>query len=247
MCISMWRAALLLFGLMSSQVQAGEVYVAVAANFAAPAQQIAALFEKHSGHVVKLSVGSTGKLYAQIKNGAPFDVLLAADELIPAQLAQEGLADPGFVYANGRLALWSSQHGLVDAQGAVLRRGSYRKLAIADPRLAPYGRAAQQALESLGLWHTLQDRLVTGESIAQAYQFAASENAELAFVALSQLSGKPEQGSVWVVPEHLYSPIRQRAVLLSRAGDKVAARAFLAFLRGDHSAAVIRSFGYDLP
>lgn len=247
MCIPILRAALLLFCLVSPQVQAGEVHVAVAANFASPAQQIAALFEQRSGHVVKLSVGSTGKLYAQIKNGAPFDVLLAADESIPTQLAREGLADPGFVYANGRLALWSAQPGLVDAQGAVLRRGGYRKLAIADPKLAPYGRAAQQALESLGLWSALQARLVTGESIAQAYQFAASANAELAFVALSQLSGKPQQGSVWPVPANLYSPIRQRAVLLLRAGDKAAASAFLTFLRGDQSAAVIRSFGYDLP
>lgn len=247
MCISVLRAAAVLLGLMCAQVQAAEIHVAVAANFAAPAQQIAALFEKQSGHVVRLSFGATGKFYAQIRNGAPFDVLLAADEKTPAQLERLGLADSGFVYAQGRLALWSSRSGLIDAKGEVLRRGDFNKLAIADPRLAPYGLAAQETLEKMGLWRSVQPRLVTGESIAQTYQFAASGNAELAFIALSQISGKPGYGSMWLVPSNLYSPIRQRAVRLLAARDAGAATAFLAFLRGEQSAAIVRSFGYDLP
>lgn len=243
---NIWLALGLLLAAIDSAF-AGEVNAAVAANFTAPMQQIAAQFTKQSGHTVKLSFGSTGKFYSQIRNGAPFDVLLAADEKYPAQLVQDGLAvaGSGFVYAQGKLALWSSTPGYADA--AVLGRGGYSRLAIADPKLAPYGQAAKETLEKLGLWNGVQGRLVTGESIAQTWQFAASGNADLAFIALSQVAGKPAEGSMWLVPANLYSPIRQGAVLLAGARDKVAAEAFLAYLKSDKSAAIIRSFGYGLP
>lgn len=245
-------AGMLWVALGAQTVSAGEVNAAVAANFTAPMQQIAALFEKQSGDTVKLSFGSTGKFYTQIKNGAPFDVLVAADSATPQRLEDEGLTDKGtgFVYALGKLVLWSVQPDFVDAKGEVLRRGSYDKLAYADPKLAPYGMAAKETLDAMGLWNaTVQGKLVTGESISQAYQFAATGNAKLGFVALSQITrdGKVTQGSYWIVPSNLYTPIRQSAVMLSAAKDQMAAKAFLAFLKGDKAAAVIRSFGYEKP
>jgi molybdate transport system substrate-binding protein len=244
-------AAALLFGLVAGRVNAGEVKAAVAANFTAPVQQIVELFQKESGHTVKLSFGSSGKLYAQIKEGAPFDVFLAADEKNPKLLEQEGLAvaNTRFVYALGKLVLWSAQPGFVDDKGAVLRKGSYNKLAYADPKLAPYGLAAQETLQKLELWDKVQSKLVTGESIAQSYQFAATGNAELAFIALSQITkdGKVTEGSWWIVPAELYNPIKQSAVLLSAAKDKAAAQTFLAYLKSEKALAIIRSFGYGLP
>lgn len=243
--------AALLLGLVSFSAFAGEVSVAVASNFAAPMERIVALFKQESGHTLKVSLGSSGKFYSQIAGGAPFDVFLAADEAIPQRLEQEGLAIGGtrFVYALGKLVLWSAQPGFVDAQGAVLRKGGYNKLAIAEPKLAPYGMAAKQTLEKMGLWNAVQGRLVTGESITQSWQFAASGNAELAFVALSQVTrgGHVTKGSWWLVPSNLYNPIRQGAVLLSAAKDRAAAQAFLTFLKSDKAVAVIRSFGYELP
>ncbi len=240
----------LLFATMIRPAVADEVSAAVAANFAEPMQQIVELFRKESGHTVKISLGSSGKLYAQIRQGAPFDVFLSADEKIPGLLEEEGLAVPGsrFVYALGKLVLWSAQPGYIDDKGAVLSTGGYRKLACADPGLAPYGFAAKEALQGMGLWDSVQGRLVTGASIAQAYQFAASGNAELAFIALSQIArdGKVTEGSWWLVPVRLYSPIRQSAVLLNSARDKAAARDFLKFLKSGQAAAIIRSFGYDL-
>ncbi len=230
---------------------AGEVRAAVASNFSAPMERIAELFRQESGHAVKVSLGSTGKFHAQIRGGAPFDVLLAADDATPKKLEQEGLAVAGsrFVYAQGRLALWSAQPGFVDAKGAVLGKGDFSKLAIADPRLAPYGMAAKETLEKLTMWNAMQRKLVKGESITQAYQFVATENAELGFVALSQImhDGKVRGGSHWLVPQEMHKPIRQGAVLLSGAQDAEAARAFLAFLKGDKARVVIRSFGYELP
>lgn len=229
---------------------AAEATVAVAANFTAPAQRIAADFERHSGHKINLSFGSTGKFYSQIVHGAPFDVLLAADAATPLRLLAEGRAVTGsrYTYALGRLALWSAQPGLVDGRGAVLRHGRFVRLAIANPKLAPYGAAAQLALQRLGLWETLAPKLVTGENIAQAYQFVATGNAELGFVALAQVrGGDSSRGSLWRVPEHLYEPIRQDAVLLARAAGNDAARAFLAYLRSAAARAVIRDYGYGLP
>jgi molybdate transport system substrate-binding protein len=241
----------LLFGTILHSVYAGEMNAAVAANFTAPMQQIVDLFQKESGHTVKLSFGSSGGFYSQIKEGAPFDVFLAADEKNLKLLEQEGLAvaNSRFVYALGKLVLWSVKPGYVDDKGAVLSIGNYKKLACADPKLAPYGLAAQETLQRLELWDKVQSKLVTGESIAQTYQFAASGNAELAFIALSQITkdGKVTEGSSWLVPSNLYSPIRQSAVQLSAAKDKVAAQAFLTFLKSEKAVAIIRSFGYELP
>src|SRR5512142_2979581 len=216
MCIFALRqhaaAAAVLFGLMSSPAHAGEVSVAVAANFSAPIERIAALFQQESGHTLKVSLGSSGKFYSQIKAGAPFDVFLSADEKNPQLLEDEGLAVKGsrFVYALGKLVLWSAQPGYVDARGAVLGKGGYSKIAYADPKLAPYGLAAQETLQKMKLWDKVQGKLVTGESIGQAYQFAASGNAELAFIALSQVTkdGKVSEGSYWLVPAEMYSPIK---------------------------------------
>jgi len=249
---NLWSiSAALLFSTVAGSVNAGEVNAAVAANFSAPVQQIATLFEKETGNTVKLSFGSTGKFYSQIKEGAPFDVLLAADEKTPALMEHENLAvtNSRFVYAIGKLVLWSAKAGYVDEKGAVLSNGSYNKLSYADPKLAPYGLAARETLQKLNLWEKVQSKLVTGESITQAYQFAATGNAELAFIALSQITkdGKVTEGSWWIVPADLYSPIKQAAVQLSAAKDKVTAQAFLAYLKSEKAVAIIRSFGYGLP
>ena len=228
--------------------QAASVQVAVAANFAEPARRIAAEFEKDTGHAVALSFGSTGKFYAQIRNGAPFEVLLSADQATPAKLQAEGgaVAGSAFTYATGQLALWSARPGFVDDQGAVLRRADFEHLAIANPKLAPYGEAAMQTLAALGLLEAVRPRLVMGENIAQTYQFVSTGNAELGFVALSQVmqDGKPTRGSVWLVPATLHAPIRQDAVLLKPGARDPAARAWLAYLRGPKARAVIRAYGY---
>lgn len=246
------RFTLLLAGLIFaiSGVQAAEVQVAVAANFAAPMEKIAADFTKATGHKVLLSSGATGKLYAQIKNGAPFAVFLAADDQTPAKLESEGAAVAGsrFTYAIGKLALWSVKPGLVDDQGTVLQTGAFKHLAIANPKTAPYGAAAVALLTRLGLLENLQPKFVTGENIAQAYQFVETENAELGFVALSQVmsDGQLTRGSVWIVPGDLYPPIRQDAVLLATGRDQPAARALIDYLRGEKAKAIIQSYGYDL-
>ena len=231
--------------------QADEVRVAVAANFATPLKTLAAEFEKESGHTLALSVGASGKLYAQIKSGAPFDVFLSADDETPSRLEKEGDAVSGsrFTYAVGRLVLWSAQPNTVDAQGAVLKTGNFKHLALAAPHLAPYGAAAVQTMTQLGLLAALKPRFVQGESIGQTYSFVASGNAELGFVALSQVfeNGRINQGSGWIVPASLHEPLRQDAVLLARSRDKAAARALLAFLQGSKARGLIRAFGYEAP
>ena len=231
--------------------QADEVRVAVAANFATPLKTLAAEFEKESGHTLALSAGASGKLYAQIKSGAPFDVFLSADDETPSRLEKEGDAVSGsrFTYAVGRLVLWSAQPNTVDAQGAVLKTGNFKHLALAAPHLAPYGAAAVQTLTQLGLLAALQPRFVQGESIGQTYSFVGSGNAELGFVALSQVfeNGKISKGSGWIVPASLHEPLRQDAVLLVRARDKVAARALLTFLKSEKARGLIRAFGYETP
>ena len=241
---------LVLLAGLSPAVAAAEAVVAVAANFTAPAQRIAAEFEQHSGHKLRLSFGSTGKFYSQIVHGAPFDVLLAADSATPQRLATEGraVAGSGYTYAPGKLVLWSAQPGVVDAGGEVLRHGRFARLAIANPKLAPYGAAAQQALVNLGLWDALAPKLVTAENIAQTYQFIATGNAELGFVALAQIRDRDKAaGSWWRVPDPLYAPIRQDVVLLAHGAGNDAARAFLDYLHGAPARAVIRDFGYSLP
>ena len=239
----------LLFLLLSAAAFAGEVQLAVAANFTAPMKQIAADFEKDTGHKVLMSFGATGKLYAQIINGAPFDVFLAADEETAAKLERNGGAVNGsrFTYAIGKLVLWSAQPGLVDAQGDVLRKNEFKKIAIAAPKLAPYGAAAVETMTRLGLLAKLAPKLVSGESIGQTYGFISTGNAELGFVALSQVyeGGKLRSGSAWIVPESLHSAIRQDAVLLKKGLDNKAALSLMAFLKTEKATAVIRSFGYQ--
>ncbi|WP_431096906.1 molybdate ABC transporter substrate-binding protein [Polaromonas aquatica] len=235
--------------LLLAPVQADEVQVAVAANFTAPMKLIAADFEKDTGHKAVLTFGATGRFYAQITHGAPFDVLLAADDDIPAKLEKEGAAvnDSRFTYATGRLVLWSAQPGVVDAQGEVLRKGNFRKIAIAAPKLAPYGAAAVETMNKLGLQAVLEPKVVQGESIGQAFSFVSTGNAELGFVALSQVyeGGKIKSGSAWIVPAKLHDPIRQDAVLLAKARDSKAALQLMAFLKAEKTKAVIRSFGYQ--
>lgn len=228
---------------------ADQVQVAVAANFALPMQQIAAEFEQATGHRVVLSSGATGKFYAQIRNGAPFEVFLSADDETPARLAREGqaVAASQFTYAIGRLVLWSAVAGRVDAAGEVLRRGDFRHLALANPKTAPYGAAAVEVLQKLGLVEALAPKFVQGENIAQAQQFIATGNAELGFIALSQVwkDGKLNSGSAWIVPTTLHGPLRQDAVLLKPGQGKPAAEALLGWLKGEKSRALIRRFGYD--
>lgn len=228
---------------------ADEVPVAVAANFALPMQKVAAAFARATGHKAVVAVGSTGRFYAQVRSGAPFQVLLSGDDETPARLEAEGLGVAGsrFTYAVGRLALWSATPGRVDPRGEVLRQGGFDRLAIAAPRLAPYGAAAMEVMERLGLLPQLRPRLVQGDSIAQAWQFVASGNAALGFVALSQVQaeGRITQGSAWVVPAQLHAPLRQDAVLLLPGRDKPAARALLAFLQTDEARAIIRGHGYE--
>ncbi|MGD9787984.1 MAG: molybdate ABC transporter substrate-binding protein [Sulfuricellaceae bacterium] len=231
-------------------LMADEVQVAVAANFTAPMQKIAADFEQDTGHKAVLSFGSTGKFYSQVKNGAPFDVLLAADDETPAKMEKEGLTAPNtrFTYAIGKLVLWSAQEGLIDDKGAVLKKGAFAHLALANPKLAPYGAAAMEAMTRLGVADALQSKFVLGENIGQTYQFAKSGNAELGFVALSQVykDGKISAGSAWIVPASLYAPIRQDAVILSSGKGKAAAVALVKYLKGEKARAVIKSYGYDI-
>ena len=229
--------------------RADVVQVAVAANFTAPARALAEVFARTTGHEAKLSFGATGAFYTQIKNGAPFDVLLAADNERPARLEKEGDTVPGsrFTYATGQLVLWSAKPGLVDDEGAVLKHGQFGKIAIANPKLAPYGAAAVEAMEKLGLAATLQPKLVTGESIGQTFNFIATGNAELGFVALAQVleGGKLKSGSMWVVPAQYHAPIIQDAVILNRAASNPAAKAWMELLKTPQSKALIRSYGYE--
>ncbi|WP_034412249.1 molybdate ABC transporter substrate-binding protein [Derxia gummosa] len=231
--------------------RADELSLAVAANFTAPIQKIIPAFEAATGHKVTLSTGATGKFYAQIKAGAPFEVLLSADDETPAKMEKEGLAVAGSArpYAFGKLVLWSAKPGFVDDKGEVLKGSGFAHLSLADPKLAPYGLAATEALRKLGVYEAVQPKLVLGENITQAYQFVATGNAELGFVALSQVmkDGKVAEGSAWIVPTTLYNPIRQDAVLLVNGKGKPAAEALLAYLKSEPARAVIKSFGYDLP
>lgn len=229
---------------------ADEVQVAVAANFAAPMQKIAAAFEQASGHKVLLSNGATGKFYVQIKNGAPFEILLSADDETPLKLEKEGAAVAGshFTYAIGKLVLWSAKPDFVDSKGEVLKKAGFEHLAIANPKLAPYGQAAVEAMKALSLYDTLSPKLVMGENIAQTHQFVTTGNAELGFVALAQVyeNGKLKSGSAWTVPSSLYQPIRQDAVLLEKGKASPAADALMKYLKSEPAKAIILSYGYTL-
>lgn len=244
-------AVLILCGLVISPAQAGEVSVAVASNFAAPMERLAPMFQKESGHTVKVMPAASGKLYAQIKKGAAFDVFLSADEELPKRLMQEGAAVVGsrFIYATGRLVLWSAQPGFVDDKGLVLNRGNFNLLAIPNPVNSPYGVAAKETLTKLTMWNAMQRKLDKGDDVIETYRFAASERTELAFIPLSQVmrDGKVGAGSWWLVPPEMHNHIRQSAVLLAAAKDPAAAKAFLAFLKGEKAIKVMRGFGYEFP
>ncbi len=231
-------------------VCAGEVNLAVAANFTGPMQKIAADFERATGHKALIAYGTVGKFYAQIKSEAPFEVLVSADEETPTRLEKDGLAVPQtrFTYAVGKLVLWSAKPGLVDDGGQVLKRADFVHLAIANPKVAVYGAAAVEAMKSLGVAAALEPRWVLGENITQAYQFVATGNAELGFVALSQIykNGQFAAGSHWLVPPALYPTIRQDAVLLTRGQGNPAASALLTYLKSDAARKVIRDHGYEL-
>ena len=235
---------------LSAAAQAEVVQIAVAANFTAPARALAEIFARTTGHEAKLSFGATGAFYTQIKNGAPFDILLAADDERPIRLEKEGDTVPGsrFTYAVGQLVLWSAKPGLVDGEGAVLKGGNFNKIAIANPKLAPYGAAAVETMDKLGLAAALTPKLVTGESIGQTYNFIATGNAELGFVALAQVldGGKLKSGSMWVVPAKYHAPIIQDAVILKRAAANPAAKAWMALMRSPNTQDFIRSYGYEV-
>lgn len=240
--LALWRSGVCL---------AENVHVAVASNFTAPMEAITAAFERQSEHRVFLSFGSSGKLYAQIRNGAPFQVFLSADQAKPQALAQEGWTVEGtrVTYAEGALALWSRQPGLVDPEGDILKEGDFNKLALANPRLAPYGVAAVEVLEAMGRVEATRPRWVQGENIAQTYQFVHTGNADIGFVALSQVlqNGELKGGSAWRVPPERHSPIRQDAILLQRGADSEGAKALWRFLQSDTARGIIASYGYRLP
>lgn len=243
------RYTLALAALLTGAAHADTVSVAVASNFTAPMQVIAQAFAQDTGHKAELSFGATGKFYAQISHGAPFGVLLAADDKTPAKIATEGkgVANSRFTYAIGKLVLWSKQADYVDDQGAVLKKSDWQHIAVANPKLAPYGLAAEQTLSKLNLLDSVQPKFVQGENIGQTYQFVASGNAPLGFVALSQVmqDGKITEGSAWIVPSDMHAPIRQDAIVLNAGKDNVAAQALMQYLQGDKARAIIKAYGYD--
>ena len=229
-----------------------EVQVAVAANFVAPLQQISAGFKERSGHQIAIISGATGKFYAQIKAGAPFEILLAADVATAAKLVAEGdaVANTSFTYAIGKLVLWSARENFVADGVDLLKRATFDHIAVANPKLAPYGAAAEQTLKTLGDYEALAAKIVHGENIAQTYQFVATGNAELGLVALSQVideNGKLKSGSMWIVPQKFYTPLRQNAVLLNKGAERAAAKDFMAYLQSEPARRIIERYGYGLP
>lgn len=238
----------LLFVASATSLRAEEAMVAVAANFAAPMHKIAASFQKETGHKLSLSFGSTGAFYAQIKNGGPFDVFLSADSSAPLKLEEEGLgvSNSRFKYAKGQLVLWSKTEGMVDLKGQALGSKDVQRIAIANPKLSPYGAASLEVLMQLGLLKELQAKLIQGDNIAQTYQFVMTQNAQMGFVALSQVfaNGKIISGSAWTIPANLYKPIQQDAILLKHGKDNPAAKALMVYLRSDNAKEVMKSYGY---
>ncbi|ROL64857.1 molybdate ABC transporter substrate-binding protein [Pseudomonas vranovensis] len=249
-CAPRFALAALATFMTCNSAWADEVQVAVAANFTAPIQAIAKDFEKDTGHKLVAAYGATGQFYAQIKNGAPFEVFLAADDSTPEKLEKEGDTVKGsrFTYAIGTLALWSARGGYVDAKGDVLKKNEFKHLSIANPKAAPYGLAATQVLDKLQLTEATKAKIVEGQNITQAYQFVSTGNAELGFVALSQIykDGKVSSGSAWIVPSNLHEPIKQDAVILNKGKDNAAAKALVEYLKGPKAAAVIKSYGYEI-
>ena len=243
------RALCLVLAASAAGAHAAEAQVAVAANFAEPMKAIAAVLERSTGHTLQISTGASGAFYTQIKHGAPFDVFLSADNERPDLLEKDGLAQPGtrFTYATGKLVLWSARPGRVDGNGAVLRAADLGKVAYANPKTAPYGAATVQVLDQLALKDVLSPKLVQGESIGQAFNFVKTGNADVGFVALSQVlsGGRLKEGSMWVIPQMLYDPIRQDAVLLKKGADNEAAKALLSLLQSPTIGDLIRSYGYE--
>ncbi|EJW09748.1 Molybdenum ABC transporter, periplasmic molybdenum-binding protein ModA [Rhodovulum sp. PH10] len=239
-----FAVGLALAALIGGPASAAQTTVAVAANFTEAAKEIAAAFKQKTGHEAVLSFGSSGQLYNQIKQDAPFQIMLSADDTRPKKLVDEGLGVPDsrFTYAVGKLVLFSKSADLVKGE-ATLKDGKFEKISIANPTAAPYGAAAVETMKALKVFDTLQPKIVQGNNISQAFQFVDTGNAELGFVALSQLAGQ-EGGSRWVVPQSFYQPIKQDAVLLKKAANDEAATAFVAFLKGPEAHAIIEKFGY---
>lgn len=236
---------------ISFNSSAATVLTAVASNFTKPMTEIAEAFKKSTGHEANLSFGSSGKFVAQIENDAPFEVFLSADEKNPKKLEASGKAVAGsrFTYAIGKLTLWSATPGFVDGKGQILTKAGFKHIALADPKLAPYGLAAEEAMKNLGVLDKLKSLFVLGENISQTQQFISSGNAELGFIALSQVIGKDgkiAEGSGWIVPDNLHQPIRQDAILLKKGELNPAATALLSFLKSPEARAIIQSYGYDI-
>jgi molybdate transport system substrate-binding protein len=243
------RSSLIGLALISTQLSAQEVKIAVAANFTDATREIAPLFEKATGHTTRISFGSTGKLYSQIEHGAPFEVFLAADTKRPIKAEKAGLAVPGtrFIYARGKLVLWSVKPDLFDSAEAFLHNGAFAHIALANPKTAPYGLAAKQVMQHIGVLDQLTPKLVQGDSIAQTFQFVSTGNAEAGFVALAQIKGwKGDAGTLWEIPADYYTPIDQAAVLLKKGASNPAAAAYLKFLKSDAARAVIERYGYGV-
>lgn len=235
---------------VSAPAHGAQLTVAVAANFAAPMKVIASQFETDHGVALKIAYGATGQFYAQIRNGAPFEVFLAGDVETPAKLVDQGLAlaQTQFTYATGQLVLWSRDPELIDRDGAVLRSGDFKRLALANPVLSPYGAAALEVLTHLGLRESLTPKFVQGANIGQAFQFVASGGAQLGFVAMAQVfaDGRLSSGSAWVVPGHYHTPIKQDAVLLVAGAHNPAAHTLLQYLASPEVADILQSFGYQV-
>ncbi|MCF6215883.1 MAG: molybdate ABC transporter substrate-binding protein [Emcibacter sp.] len=248
---SFWKIYFPLITMLSAihHAQAAEINIAAASNFAGPIKMIIADFERKTGHRANLTLGASGRFYAQINHGAPFQVFLSADRLKPAALEASGMGLSRFTYAIGRLALWSANDTLIQGNSKILEKGAFRKIALASPKLAPYGKAAIDVLCALGLKEILSPKFVRGENIAQTYQFVATGNADLGFVSLSQITekGKLRAGSVWMIPQELHSPIQQDAILLKSAMNNQAAIAFMHYLKSGSARDIIRDFGYLLP
>lgn len=237
--------------LLTPAVWAATTLVAVASNFTKPMTEIAAAFEKATGHTANLSFGSSGKFVAQLENGGPFEVFLSADEKNPKKLAQDGFAvsDSQFTYAIGKLVLWSATPNYVDDQGQILSKGGFKHIALADPKLAPYGAAAVECMQNLGLYDKLHPLFVQGENINQTQQFISTGNAELGFLALSQVieNGKIGSGSGWIVPADKHKAILQDVILLKTGVENPAAQALMKFLKSPEALAIIQKYGYELP
>jgi molybdate transport system substrate-binding protein len=238
-------------GAGSGAAHADEIQLAVAANFTAPMRKIADAFEKETGHKPLLAFGTVGKFYAQIRSGAPFEALVSSDKETPDKLIRDGLAIEAarYTYAIGKLVLWSAAPGLVDSKGAILTSGAFQHVALANPKLAVYGAAGREVMKKLGVWDAVQPKIVLAENLTQAYQFVASGNAEIGFVALSQIigsEGKIEKGSAWAPPADLYPPIEQDVILLAPGADRPAARALVNYFKTEKARAIIRAYGYEL-